>query len=136
MMIKKILVFVLFFVLNCQGGSVVVQTESVPAELKKRITEYWEARRKRDFEHIYRYELPYLQYLHSKSWYLNFFKNAPKFKKIEVKKVKSCDENVCVLGLLLYKSNDLKSPIFLYDKWIKVGKIWYHKFNDKPLPVF
>ncbi len=100
--------------------------------LKQRFENYWAKRGEGIFDSVYDQELPYLRYLHSRSWYKNFFANAPKFKKVVIKRIHSCTKNVCILGILLFKDS---SPIYLYDKWIKINGKWYHRFNDSPLPV-
>ena len=128
------LLIVLFFSLSFIFATTVEIPHKIHLEpsLVKNFQKYWEKRGERRFNEIYNKELPYLQYLHSQKWYKNFFVNAPKFKKVLVKKIHSCTQNVCILGILLFKDS---SPIYLYDKWIKVNGKWYHRYNDSPLPV-
>ena len=103
------------------------------SDLTKSFQKYWKNRGEREFDKTYDQELPYLQYIHSRKWYKDFFIDAPKFRKVLIKKVHSCTQNVCILGILLFK--DTSSPIYLYDKWIRVNDKWYHRYSDSYLPI-
>ena len=107
----------------------------IPKTLEKTLKQYWQYRCDKHFDKSYSYELPYLDFLHTKKWYENFFANQREFKKIEVKKVAKKRDDVVIMGILLYPSKG-HDPIFLYDKWIKLDKKWYHKYDDRPLPNF
>ncbi len=110
---------------------------AMKSKLKERVVQYWENRSKKQFSKTYSYELPYQTYVHSKRWYENFFQNAPRFTKVVIKKIQ-CDQHVCTIGLLLFPEDMSGSydTVFLYDKWIVIDGVWYHKFNDVSLPIF
>ena len=135
-MIRVALLFLLLFQTINAAEVIFRKDVDLPEPLKKRVAEYWEKRGGKLFEETYSYELPYLQYLHTPFWYEKFFQNAPKFSKIEVKKVTECNEKRCVIGLLLRFKFSPNSTTFLYDKWINLDGVWYHKYNDNPLPTF
>jgi len=113
----------------------VPETLKLPKDLKVRILNYWENRSKKNFEATYQIELPYLKYLHTKEWYEKFFQDATLFSKVKIKKITQCDENICTVGLLLNPKFSPETNIFLYDKWIKVDNLWYHKYVDSALPM-
>ncbi len=130
---------VIIFLASSLYASVVIKIDNgvkLKKALKNRVETYWKARAKKDFETSYKFELPYLNYIHSEDWYEIFFQNASKFSKIELKKIKSCNKSICIIGLLLRYRFNPDNFIFLYDKWIKVDGIWYHKYDDNPLPNF
>jgi len=104
---------------------------SIDNSLKTKFTKYWTYRANREFSKTYKYELPYLQYIHSKEWYEDFFMLAPRIKKIDIKNIK-CKNNICFIGMILKIG---KNKTYFRDKWIKVDKIYYHRFNDNPLPM-
>jgi len=104
---------------------------SMDKNLKNNFSKYWTYRAKRSFSDTYKYELPYLQYIHTKEWYEDFFMSAPRIKKIAVTKI-DCKDNICYIPMLLKIG---KAKVYFKDKWIKVDKNWYHKFNDNPLPM-
>jgi len=104
-------------------------------DLKQEITNYWKDRGEEEFKKTYSQELPYLQYIHSKEWYRNFFRNAPSIALIKVEKIKKSTDKSYILAILLYFKYNPKSPTFLYDKWIKIDGKWYHKYDDNPLPM-
>ena len=107
----------------------------LPKNLAETMHEYWGYRCDKTFGKSYPHELPYLDFLHTRKWYEDFFANQRKFKKIEIKKVAKKSDDVVIVGILLYPSKG-HDPIFLYDKWIKLDKKWYHKYDDRPLPGF
>jgi len=107
----------------------------IPNALKERFIEYWSNRGEKKFNVTYSMELPYLQYIHSKNWYKNFFSSAPTITKIEVLNKKQCTKKSCLLWMALYKQN-YQEPIYLYDKWLKINGMWYHKYDDSILPIF
>jgi len=125
---KKLLIFFAIFAfsleINFSNGVL------MKSNLKNRFIYYWSARANRDFKDAYKYEMPYLQYIHSLEWYEDFFITAPRIKKIKIKKI-DCKGNICYVSMLLKIG---KNYIFYKDKWIKVDKIWYHRFRDKALP--
>jgi len=100
------------------------------SNLKKRFVEYWNNRAHKQFYKTYDLELPYLKYLYSKDWYEDYFSNAPRIKKISIKRV-NCKDNICKIGMVL---KIYKNSVYYTDKWIKVDNVWYHRFNDNALP--
>ena len=107
---------------------------ALSSDLKQEISNYWKNRGEEEFKKTYSQELPYLQYIHSKEWYHNFFRNAPSISLVKIKKIKKFTNKSYLLDILLYFKYNPNSPTFLYDKWIKVDGKWYHKYNDNPLP--
>jgi hypothetical protein len=100
------------------------------SDLKSRFIKYWQNRANKYFFKTYDLEMPYLRYLYSKEWYEDYFSLAPRIKKISIKKI-DCKDNICYIHMLL-KIN--KNNVYYKDKWVKVDGIWYHRFNDNPLP--
>lgn len=100
------------------------------SDLRNRFVDYWSYRANKEFYKTYNFELPYLKYLYSKDSYEDYFNNAPRIKKITVKRI-ICKENVCFVDLLLhiYKNN-----VYYKDEWVNVDNVWYHRFNDRGLP--
>ena len=133
---KKIILFFLIALIVNAAEISFEKNLKIPKLLEKRVTSYWKYRADKLFEKTYSYELPYLNYLHTELWYEKFFQNSSKFSKIRVKKVGKCDKTSCILGILLIPKFSPDDPIFIYDKWIKIDKIWYHKYDDSPLPTF
>ena len=130
------LVMLIFFLQQLNAAQVVVKEDKkLPEALKQRVTHYWSSKGDKEFEKSYSYELPYLQYLHTEHWYEKFFQNAPKFSKIELKKITKKNNTTFILGLLLYPKFAPNSPTYLYDKWINIDGIWYHKYIDSAIPI-
>ena len=100
------------------------------SDLKKRFVNYWNYRAHKEFSKAYNFEMPYLRYIHPKEEYEDFFANAPRIKKISVKKIE-CKGNVCYVGMVL---KIYKNEVFYKDKWIKVDNTWYHRYRDRALP--
>jgi len=125
---KKLLIFLAVFAFSLEinfSSGVLMRSD-----LKDRFVSYWADRANRDFKDAYKYEMPYLKYIHSLEWYEDFFITAPRIKKIKVKRI-DCKDNICYVSMLLKIG---KNYIFYRDKWVKVDKIWYHRFRDNALP--
>lgn len=107
----------------------------IDKELKQKVSFYWKNKGERRYSDIYNLELPYLNFIHTKDWYEDYFNGAPKYSKVEVYDVKSVSKEIVEFKLKIYFPNQ-KEPVWLGDRWIKVNKSWYHKYNDSPLPKF
>jgi hypothetical protein len=104
---------------------------SIDNNLKSRFIQYWNFRGNLIFSKSYNFEMPYLKYLYTKTWYKNFFKNAPKIKKISIINI-DCKNQICKIN---FNAKIRKIGYIYYsDKWIKIDNTWYHRFNDNPLP--
>lgn len=130
----RAVLIILFFILNLYATKVIVK-EKIPQDLKERFVTYWSYRGEGNFEESYAMELPYLQYLHSKKWYISYFFYAPRFYKVTLYRKEKCQSDICEVWLALYKDK-ASEPIYLKDKWIKIGNRWYHKYRDSALPTF
>ncbi len=128
----RILFIFIFSVILLRGAPLLSFNPNlqIPKQLQQQIERYWAARMQKKFDISYRYEIPYQQYIYTKGWYMNFFKDAPLFSSAQVKKL-VCKKNHCTVGILL-KNGDTK--LFLYDRWFYVGDRWYHLFRDRALP--
>ena len=127
---------IVFFIITVNLFSIEIDFDknlSLDNRLKNTFIQYWEKRAKKRFDQTYRYEAPFLRYLYTKDWYIKYFLNAPKIKKIVVKSIDcNIDQSICKIKMLI----KVKKYFHLYtDRWINVDKIWYHRFNDKPLPL-
>jgi len=131
------IIFITLCLLSLSFATEVVVPSSLklPQGLKERFVSYWEKRGEKKFSKTYSYEIPYLQYLHSRDWYQNFFIDAPQFKVIAIHKLYECGTKSCILGIKLYRKKS-SDPIYLHDKWIKIDGVWYHKYRDSYLPHF
>lgn len=102
----------------------------MPSNLKNRFISYWSFRANKEFYKTYKFELPYLKYIHPKEEYEDFFADAPRIKRISIKNI-SCKNNICYIGMVL---SIYKNKVYYKDKWIKVDNVWYHRFKDSALP--
>lgn len=100
------------------------------SSLKNRFVNYWNYRAHKEFYKTYKFELPYLKYIHPKEEYEDFFNDAPRIKKVMVKHLE-CKDNICYVGMVLKIGREY---VYYKDKWIKVDNIWYHRFKDSALP--
>ena len=100
------------------------------SDLKERFVNYWNYRAHKEFSKAYNFEMPYLRYIHSKEEYEDFFANAPRIKKISVKRI-DCKDNFCIIGMDI---SIYKKTFYKIDKWIKVDNTWYHRYDDRVLP--
>jgi hypothetical protein len=124
LLILFVAVFAFSIEINFAGGVL------MKSDLKNRFVEYWSYRAKKRFYKTYGFEMPYLRYLYSQDWYEDYFSTAPRIKKISIKKI-DCKNDICKIGIILYFG---KNYSYYTDKWVKVDNIWYHRFNDRPLP--
>ncbi len=135
--ISYILIAIFFVITHLQAVTFKVEKDvKLDNALKKRVELYWKYRGEKDFEHSYKYELPYERYLHSQMDYEIFFQHASKFSKIKLLKIIKCSNNICILGIMLYPKFAPNDSTYINDKWIKVSGIWYHKYIDSLLPRF
>jgi hypothetical protein len=123
-LILLIAIFAFSFEVNFANGVL------MKSDLKNKFIQYWSLRAEKKFDKTYKFEMPYLRYLYSKDWYEDFFSTAPKIRKISIKKI-DCKNNICRIGIVLYTK---RNYIYIFDKWIKVDNVWYHRFNDRLLP--
>ncbi len=108
---------------------------SINKSIEKQFKTYWTNRGEKKHAKNYGLELPYLQFLHDKKWYENFFANASIIEKVEVVKVVKESKDEIILGINLYLENR-KDPVWFNDKWLNVEGKWYHKYDDSLLPRF
>jgi len=129
---KKIFLFFIFFIFSFSFEIDYSNNTLIKSSLKNRFETYWLYRANRKFNLCYSYEMPYLRYLYSKNWYLNYFFYSRKIKRIKVLKINCKNKNICYISMLLYYGS--KNPVFFKDKWVKVDGVWYHRFYDRVLP--
>ena len=106
---------------------------NIESSLKQKFQTYWELRGKKRFYKTYNMEIPYLNYLHNQDWYEDYFANAPRIKKIVVKKIE-CKNEKCNISMIFYPQYNPNDYSFIKDIWVKVNNNWYHRYNDNPLP--
>ena len=102
-------------------------------ELVKRFSEYWEATSLKDFETAYNYELPYLNFLKSLDWYLEFKTVSKKnFKTTMLSLTEDKDDKDIVHVRLNIKSKKVDANVT--EKWININGTWYHNYSQSILP--
>ena len=108
-------------------------TEEDIEALKKENLQYWDYSSKAMYAKSFDFELPYLQFLYPKEWYLNFRASDKRGYKTAITKIEfDPDERYLayVTVELLYKGSKIK----LREKWYKINTDWYHKFTPSYLP--
>jgi hypothetical protein len=102
-------------------------------ELKRRFSEYWEAASLNDFNTTYEYELPYLNFLKSLDWYIDFKQGSKKHYKVLTLDVKTefGDSDIAIITMKVELNNFTRK---IADKWVLVNGIWYHYYSQSLLP--
>ena len=129
---KKI---VALFILSCTlfAQEIIFKNISIPHDLQSKIKQYWHLRYEDNYnkKKLYAMELPYLRYLYTPKEYRAFVPPI-EYEKIVFNKIFINKPNIIELGAWLVY--DEKNRFYIHDKWIKVGKKWYHRFVDKLIP--
>ncbi len=139
------ILLLVIFMIGCSKESKTYQYVTVSNDLLKsatqpkehtfieRFSDYWEANSLNDFEAAYAYELPYLNFLKSLDWYLDFKKTAKRRYNITLLEITpdSKDDDI-IYARVHFDGKNL--DVNLTEKWIFINDIWYHSYSQSILP--
>ena len=100
-------------------------------ELSERFKSYWEAMSEKNYKETFSYELPYMNFIHDKTWYLDFKEGSRKHFKVTLLEIVPVGEKSVVVKA---RFKVKKSVYTVSDKWYKVNGTWYHQYYDSILP--
>jgi len=101
--------------------------------LKNNFRNYWEASSQGDLNSSYALELPYLNFLKSLEWYVDFKNDDKRHYKATMLRISSeNNDDEVALVRANYKSDVM--DINLTEKWIYVNGQWYHYYSQSLLP--
>jgi len=132
--ISWLLVMVLaIMVLSCQGAGVRKNTDEREA-LKKRVTEYWGYKIKREFDRAYQMELPLYRKTVSMVRYIKRFRSTLRWKEIEIEGIDlkgdradvrlKVRQKALVPGIPAREGIEFTNAV--KERWIKEDGVWYH----------
>jgi len=132
--ISWLLVMVLAVALfSCQGAEVRKKTDDREA-LKKRVTEYWNYKIRREFDRAYQMELPLYRKTVSMVRYIKRFHDGMYWTGVDIKNIEMDEGAAWVMvgiqtrtiipGIPQKKGIGYRST--LRERWIKEGGVWYH----------
>lgn len=132
--------FLLFALLGCEKKYAYVEVDkNVTAADEKteallsRFKDYWEYRSKNESEDSYAYELPYLNFIKDRQWYVRFHTGDRKAYKVTVLKIKYDPRESAHVEILT--NIDLTHTSYsFWDQWYYVNGTWYHKYIQSILP--
>lgn len=102
-------------------------------ELVERSMDYWEAMSKGEYDRTYDYELPYLNFLKDRSWYIEFKTGSRTQYTVNLKRVTydARDEDIAKITTFV----DLGHTSYTFeDPWYNINGTWYHFYEQSLLP--
>lgn len=101
--------------------------------LADRYKEYWEAISGTRYEEGFKYELPYLNFIRDKAWYLNFHAADRKHYKVKLLYIKYSEDDPEIADV---RTNiDLGHTDYDFnDRWYRINGTWYHFYHQTILP--
>ncbi len=119
--------------LSCQGTGVRKNIDDREA-LKKRVTEYWNYKIRREFDRAYQMELPLYRKTVSMVKYIKRFHDGMYWTGVDVKNIEmdggaawvlvGIEARTIIPGIPQKKGIGYSST--LRERWIKEGGVWYH----------